>query len=154
MENSKKKKLRTMCEDVLGDIENEINNNQFEPSERGTGTMTREETSEDCVNGLEVFALEVLEMFGIKETMKDKTFDEILKEIDSTPPDEFDELKFLETKRDSEREPKYTYVMNYYLHTKENRIIETTMQTYKGEESGNLEAQEVEKKEVITYEYQ
>ena len=156
MKNKLKNKVRKIIEDYCDSAEQQITDNQYEPSERGAGTMTDERTCEDIATQTEAMVLSVLELFGVKENMKDLSFEELLEEIDSNNfnLDEYDELKELDTVRDSNSDPKYIYKCVYYLHKKENRTIELCVQDGGEHQDNFMHALEVKKVEVVTNEYQ
>lgn len=156
MEKAIKDKINKLIEDEYSSIESEITGNQYEPSERGAGTATREEVHEDSQEGLRVMVLEILKLFGINESMEDYTFDEILKEVncDNFNLDSYSELKELETTKDADSDPKYVYKYTYYLHMKENRTMELCVQDG-GEHADNfMHLCEVKKVERIVTSYE
>jgi hypothetical protein len=160
MENSKKKEIIKEIQTLAEEIEDTIKTNQYEPSERGAGFATREEAMEEVTTAIEVFTIELLAKFGIKENLIDETkFDNILEKINKEKIidlDCFDEIEEIEVRKDAEIEDKYIYKTIYLFHKKENRTLAVLLQCdARNEYPDNFErAYEVKKEQITITEYQ
>ncbi len=148
-----KKEIISGIEDLYGDIESEIANNQYEPSERGAGTATREDTVVDNIEAMKDFIITVLKKFGIEENMDDLTFEEVLEQINASNKWDFDELNELEERSDVDSNPKHVYKYTYFEHIKSKRIIEVCVDSNDYEDE-LMHKKEVKKVEKIIHTYE
>jgi hypothetical protein len=150
-------------ESIYDIIDANILANQYEPSERGAGTMTHPDIRNDSIIRLKMFVISILDRFGIEEHMDDKSVGEILKEFgEIKEPKLSDMAKYCELEElydeswsDADACPKHLYVYHYYRHKPTGRMIEVFVdQSRDGDIDLDFEAREVVKKEVVTYRYE
>ena len=158
LNNAERKEILKKIGDVHGEIVAMIEENQFEPSERGAGFATKDhalvDTHQLLINSIEGLGFEPGDLTTILSAS------DIIKEIschqDGSIADDFDELEHVDDFIRDNGEEKYRYVNHVYSHIPTGAFICVEEQRSSSGRDGvtlSVTAAETVKKEIVTYKW-
>jgi len=166
MKPALKKEILRKIDNCLEDIICEIENNRFEPSERGAGTAPKDSAIDYCKELFFNLINDISEHNISKGDLeKVLSIEEIIEQIsnlsseefDNFDADDYDELEEIDTFNRDGGERKYIYVNNVYKHKPSGRFICIEYQQSSNPEYDFKALQsvaETKKKEKITYNWE